>query len=68
VTANQIRAALDHLGLTQVAVAQLFGVEARSVRRWVSGDSPVPDAVAVVLRLVVAGKITLDDVEAAKLR
>lgn len=67
-TANQIRAALDHLGLTQVAAAGLFGVEARSVRRWVSGDSPVPDAVAVVLRLLIAEKITLADVEAAKRR
>ena len=67
-TANQIRAALDQLGLTQVAAAQLFGVEARSVRRWVSGNSPVPDAVAIVLRLVVAGKIALDDVEAARRR
>lgn len=65
-TAAQLRAALDRLNLTGVAAAELFGVEIRTVRRWVSGDSPVPDAVAIVLRLVVAGKVTLADVEGAK--
>jgi hypothetical protein len=40
----------------------VFGVVVRSVTRWVSGASPVPEAVAIVLRLLELGWVTLGDV------
>lgn len=64
-TANQFRAALDRLNLTQVGAARLLGADARTARRWALGERSVPPTVSVLLRLLVAGKITAKDVEAA---
>lgn len=33
-TADEVRAALDALGLTQMGAARVFGVDGRTVRRW----------------------------------
>lgn len=58
-TAEQFRECLDVLGLTQTgdAGAEAFlGVTERTVRRWAK-DRPVPDAVAMLLRLMVARRI-----------
>ena len=62
---SDFRATLKSLGLSQVGASRLFGVTDRIVRMWGVGDRPVPDLVAKVLRLVVAGKISLDDVREA---
>lgn len=62
-TANQYRAALSNLGLTQVGAARLFHVNEATSRRWAAGG--VDGTVVVLLRLMMAGKITNDDVEAA---
>ena len=35
-SAAEVRAALDALGLSQVAAARLFDVDARTMRRWVA--------------------------------
>ena len=35
-TAHEVRAALAELGLSQVAAAEAFGVDARTMRRWVA--------------------------------
>jgi len=65
VTANQFRAALDRLGLSQLGAAKLFGSNDRTVRRWAIGERSVPIGIAVLLRLLAAGKITIQDIEAA---
>ena len=62
-TPNQFRAALDKLGLSQLGAARLFGTGERTPRRWASGDAEIPEAVAILLRLMLAGKITADDIE-----
>jgi hypothetical protein len=62
---TEFRAALSGLGLAQHRVAQLFGVGPRSVRRWQSGDRRVPCGVRIVLRLLIAGTVTVDQVERA---
>ena len=62
-TANQYRAALSRLGLTQVAAARLFGVNAATSRRWAAGG--VSGATVILLRLLLAGKITPDDIASA---
>jgi len=65
-TANQFRAALDRLNLSQIGAARLFGTDPRTARRWALGERSIPECVAIVLRLLLAGKITTDDIEAAK--
>jgi hypothetical protein len=66
VTANQYRAALDKLELTQVGAAQLFGVGDRTSRRW--AEDGVDGTAAILLRLMVEGKISVADVQRAKRR
>lgn len=61
-TANQYRAALDKLGLTQVGAARLFGVNDVTSRRW--AKSGVTGTAVILLRLLLDGKITVEDVEA----
>lgn len=64
-TANQFRTAIDKLGLSQVGAARLVGADPRTGRRWALGERPVPGCVAILLRLLLKGKITIKDVEAA---
>jgi hypothetical protein len=61
-TANQFRTAIDKLGLSQRGAGSLFGVDERTSRRWALGERDVPPCVAIVLRLMLAGKITVADV------
>lgn len=61
-TANQYRAALAKLGLSQVGAARLFGVNDVTSRRW--AKSGVSGTVAILLRLLLAKKISVEDIEA----
>lgn len=63
-TANQFRAALDRLELSQLGAARLFGTGERTPRRWASGDAAIPESAAILLRLMMAGKVTIEDIEA----
>lgn len=65
-TANQFRTALSRLGLSQAGAASLVGADPRTGRRWALGERQVPDCVAILLRLLVAGKITVDDINASR--
>lgn len=51
-TADQYRTAIAELGLSQVSAAKFLGVNARTSRRWVSGQQPVPRAVAILLTML----------------
>ncbi len=62
-TANQYRAALAKLDLTQVGAARLLNVNEATSRRWARYG--VTGTAAIVLRLLAAGKITVKDIEAA---
>jgi len=48
-TARQLRAALRRLGLSQLGFARRIRVDGRTVRHWVAGTYPVPEAVALLL-------------------
>lgn len=61
-TAAQFRAALDRLGLSQLGAARLVGADGRTARRWALGERSVPEPVAILLRLLVACKITSADI------
>lgn len=63
-TPDEYRAALERLGMTQVGFARLVGSGERSSRRW--AEQGAPGAVAILLRLLDAGKITTKDVEDAQ--
>lgn len=60
-TPTQFRAALDRLGLSQAGFARALGEHERTIRRWSAGDTRVPNAVAILLRLMTAGKISAHD-------
>jgi len=53
------------LNITQHRLAQLFAVNPRTVRHWRYGDRRLPRGVAIVLRLLAAGVITISQVEQA---
>lgn len=65
-TAKQYRAALKALELSQRGAARLFKAGERTSRAWALGEREVPEAIAILLRLMVAGKVTADDVEKAR--
>lgn len=60
-THTEFRGALDRLGLSQIRAAKLFGVTDRASRSWALGENKIPQSVAILLRLLTAGKITLLD-------
>jgi hypothetical protein len=65
-TSTQYRVALRRLGLSQVGAATLFGANERTSRYWASGARAIPPGVDILLKLLVAGKITSADIEAVK--
>jgi hypothetical protein len=60
-TANQYRKALDKLGLSQLAAGKLFGVGARTSRRWALGENEdgIPVAVCILLQAMLDKKLRL---------
>lgn len=60
-TANQFRAALDKLGLTQVGAARLFQVSEKTARNW--AREGVQGTVVILLRLMLAGRVTVAEIE-----
>lgn len=65
-TARQFQVAIDRLGLSQVGAARLFGSDPRTARRWALGERSVPEPIAILLRLMLAGKVTTDDIRAVQ--
>jgi hypothetical protein len=62
---TEFHEAFSVLGLPQHRIAALFDVSSRAVRRWRHGDRRVPCGVTILLRLMAAGTVTLDEVERA---
>ena len=62
-TANQFRAALKRLGLSQRGFAKLTGYGERTTRRWALGEAEIPICIGILLRLMLAGKVTIEDVK-----
>ena len=65
-TANQFRTAIERLGLSQAKAAALVGADPRTGRRWALGERNVPECVAILLRLLIAGKVTIEDIDGAR--
>jgi DNA-binding transcriptional regulator YiaG len=60
ITAAQFVDMLDRLGLSQPAAAHFLDIDERKIRRWSKPDSgsEVPQAVALLLALMVGRRIT----------
>jgi len=63
-TGEQYLSATEELGMSQIGSARFFGVDYSTVRRWVAGTSPVPDAVAYLLRVMMKTELTPHHVQA----
>jgi hypothetical protein len=59
---SEFRTALAALDLSQVEAARLFGRTPRCVQRWIAGDRAIPPEAVILVRLMLAGKITPDDI------
>jgi hypothetical protein len=59
-TSDEYRAALDKLGISQLAAGRLFAVGARTSRRWALDEARIPAAVAMLLRLMLKKRLKLE--------
>ena len=57
-THDELRSWLAGARLSQNGLARLVGVNRRTVRRWCSGQNPIPDALWGRLERVTSGEIT----------
>lgn len=48
---DELRTALDRLGITQRECAEALGVSLRTVQKWVAGDHAIPGPAAKLVRL-----------------
>lgn len=62
-TVVEFRSGLAALGLSQQAFARLLRVSGRTVQGWALGKVVVPPPVVILLRLLVAGVVTVGDIE-----
>lgn len=64
-TSDDLRAILAALGMSQLRLAQVLGVNPVTVRRWVARTkpTPIPTPIARILRLAAAGRINLDELD-----
>jgi len=63
VTPRQYADAIDRLGLSQRAAGRFLGVDERTSRRWVLGESAIPESAAKLLRLMIRLNIKPEDVK-----
>jgi len=57
-TPDEFREIIRKLGLSQIAAARLLGVNARTSRRWASGERDIPPPAVRFLRYLIATKKT----------
>lgn len=59
---KQFNDALEKLGLSQVGAAKVLGITDRTCRRYAAGAAEVPQPTAKLLRLALAGKISVTEI------
>jgi DNA-binding transcriptional regulator YiaG len=64
-TPTDLRTILQHLGLTQAGAAAVLGVSERAVRAWCDGFRNVPEPAQKLLRLMLDGTLTAEQVQRA---
>lgn len=63
-TANELRDALTRLKMTQTELAGELGVPLRTVQHWCRAEGSVPRTAAVLIRLMVQGRVKVSDLRA----
>ena len=61
-TANQYRAVLEQLELSQARAGKMLGVSGRTSAGYATGEHPIPEPVARLLRLCVRLELDPEDV------
>lgn len=64
-TPRQFKAAIKALGLSQGRAAKLCGYYSGTAKKWASGGRKVPEPVAILLRLMLDGTLTVEQLESA---
>ena len=62
-TSNQYRKALEQLELSQHRAAEFLGVSPRTSQGYALGEYPVPQSIAMLLRLMIKLKLKPEDVK-----
>lgn len=62
-TPDEYRVSMARLRLSQARLGRMLGVDKGTPSRWASGASTVPGSVALLLRSMVAGYVTPDQLE-----
>jgi transcriptional regulator with XRE-family HTH domain len=62
-TPDQLKEIMAKLDFTSADVAIVMGVTRRTVQLWLSGSSPVPTAVDIVLHAIFEGLLSIEWVE-----
>lgn len=62
---DEFRQALAELNLSQHALGKWFKIGKRTSQGYALGERPVPGPTAILLRLMMAGKVSTKDIEAA---
>lgn len=65
-TCAQYRTVIAALGLSQTSAAKFLGVSLKQSQRWANGHTPVPEAVAKLLRLMVSHGLSVAEVSSNK--
>lgn len=61
---KQFTSALAQLGATRAAFTKVIKVNDRTVRRWASGETPVPTHIAMLLNLMLDTDTDISDLRA----
>lgn len=61
-TRLQYLAAIRKLGLSQVRAGRVLGLSPRQSQRLASGDSPIPEPAARLLRLIIRLELNPEDI------
>jgi DNA-binding transcriptional regulator YiaG len=62
-TPRQFKASIKALGLSQGRAARLCGFHGSTAKKWASGARKVPEPVAIMLRLLQSGELTVEQLE-----
>jgi DNA-binding transcriptional regulator YiaG len=60
-TGAEFKALRVKFGVGQQRFADFVGVNVSTVRRWETGDQPLPKWAAIIMRNYAEGKLALDD-------
>jgi hypothetical protein len=61
---REYRSAIEAVGMTQQRAGKLFGIHERTSRRYALGEQEPPEAITLLLRVMIKYKLRPEDVEA----